>query len=237
MVVEVDGEKIAVKDLKESRLLQADYTRSKQALAQERGQLQELGQNFSGALERVVDYLASKLPPEPDPQLAFTNPTQHYQMQALHQAALAEMQGILGMKQGAEQANQLLNENDFKSRMSAENENLVKQMPHLKDQKRLDAFNRSVAKGAKTLGFSEQEINSTADHRIRLMAYHAAYGLEARANAAKAKAKVQSATPMLPVQRSKSMGSEQDSKIAAAQKRFDANPSPDNAAMLIALTS
>ena len=70
-----------------------------------------------------------------------------------------------------------------------------------------------------------------------MMAYHAAYGLEARANAAKAKAKVQSATPMLPVQRSKSMGSEQDSKIAAAQKRFDANPSPDNAAMLIALTS
>lgn len=233
MVVEVDGERIPVSELKKSRLLEQDYTRAKQALSQERAQMQELGTQFSGALERVVEYLVSKLPPEPDRNLAFTDPGLHYQQMAMHQAALAEMQGILGLKQGAEQASQMLSEAEFKALMSNEDSNLIKQMPHLKDPKRMDAFNRTVTEGAKALGFTEEEIKTTADHRIRLMAYHAAYGVKARAEAQKAKAKVAEAKPMLPVRQNRP---EASSQVAAAQKRFNSNPTPENAAALYALT-
>jgi hypothetical protein len=73
MVVEVDGEKIAVKDLKNSRLLEADYTRKTQEIAQVRSGLQELGANFQSALEHVGRLLQSKIPPMPSPELAFTN--------------------------------------------------------------------------------------------------------------------------------------------------------------------
>lgn len=234
MVVEIDGQKIAVKDLKDGHLMQADYTKSKQALSQERGQVQELGKNLSGALERVVDYLASKLPPEPDPQLAYSDPNRHYQMQILHNAALAEMQSILGMKQGAEEATNMLDETAFKTLMSESDAAIIKQMPHLKDPKRLDAFNRTVTKAAKELGASEEDIKTTTSPIIRLLAYHAAYGMEARKNAAKAKAKVQTA-PVLPTQRSKTPASETNARLAAAQRRFDTNPSPDNAALLLSL--
>lgn len=161
MVIEIDGNKVPVRELMDGYLREADYTRSKQAVVHERTQLQELGKNFQGALDRVVDYLTAKLPPEPDPQLAYTNPQAHYQMKVLYDAALAEMQGILGMKHGTEEANNLLSETDFKARMSAENENLIKKMPHLKDQKRLDAFNRKVTEGAKAYGISDEEITAS----------------------------------------------------------------------------
>ena len=229
MVVDVDGEKIPVADLKKSRLLEADYTRSKQALAQERGTLQELGKNFSGALERVVDYLASKLPPEPDPQLAYADPNRHYQMQILYNSAVAEMQGILAMREGAQQANSLLDETEFKARMSEADSEIVKQMPHLKDPKRFEAFTRRVQTGAKHYGFTDQEINTTADPRIRLMAYDAAYGREARANAAKAKAKVQEAKPMLPVQRAQHPNSVAALEAQNATRRLQKTGSLDDA--------
>ena len=234
MVVDVDGEKIPVADLKKSRLLEADYTRSKQVLTQERAGLQELGRHFTAASERIAEYLFSKLPSEPDPQLAFTNPNLHYQQKMLHDASMAEMMQVLQVQQGAKDAVGMLDENEFKARMSEADSEIIKQMPHLKDQKRFEAFTRRVQTGAKQYGFTDAEINSTADPRIRLMAYDAAYGREARANAAKAKAKVQEAKPMLPVQRSKTHATDQGSQLAAAQKRFDANPTPDNAAALMA---
>ena len=234
MVVDVDGEKIPVADLKKSRLLEADYTRSKQVLTQERAGLQELGRHFTAASERIAEYLFSKLPAEPDPQLAFTNPNLHYQQKMLHDASMAEMMQVLQVQQGAKDAVGMLDENEFKARMSEADSEIIKQMPHLKDQKRFEAFTRRVQTGAKQYGFTDAEINSTADPRIRLMAYDAAYGREARANAAKAKAKVQEAKPMLPVQRSKTQATDQGSQLAAAQKRFDANPTPDNAAALMA---
>lgn len=198
MVIEFDGAKVPVKELMDGYRREADYTRSKQALSQERGALQELGKNFHTAIERVTDYLISKLPPEPTPELAFQNPNLHYQMKLAHETALAEIQQVLAVKNGSEQAGKFLSDVEFNSHLSSENERLIKQMPHLKDQKRLDAFNRTVEKGAKSLGFSEEEIKTTADHRIRLMAYHAAYGIEARAKAAQAKAKIQAAPVMQP---------------------------------------
>lgn len=198
MVVEFDGQKIPVKELMDGYRREADYTRSKQALSKERGGLQELGKNFHSAIERVTEFLVSKMPPEPDAQIVYQNPQLYMQMKVAHDAALAELEQVLAVKQGAEQAGKLLSDVEFSSIMSSENENLIKQMPHLKDPKRLDAFNRAVEKGAKSLGFSDDEIKATADHRIRLMAYHAAYGIDARAKVAQAKAKVQAAPVMQP---------------------------------------
>lgn len=198
MVVEFDGQKIPVKELMDGYRREADYTRSKQALSKERGGLQELGKNFHSAIERVTEFLVSKMPPEPDAQIVYQNPQLYMQMKVAHDAALAELEQVLAVKQGAEQAGKLLSDVELSSIMSSENENLIKQMPHLKDPKRLDAFNRAVEKGAKSLGFSDDEIKATADHRIRLMAYHAAYGIDARAKVAQAKAKVQAAPVMQP---------------------------------------
>lgn len=198
MVVEFDGQKIPVKELMDGYRREADYTRSKQALSKERGGLQELGKNFHSAIERVTEFLVSKMPPEPDAQIVYQNPQLYMQMKVAHDAALAELEQVLAVKHGAEQAGKLLSDVEFSSIMSSENENLIKQMPHLKDPKRLDAFNRAVEKGAKSLGFSDDEIKATADHRIRLMAYHAAYGIDARAKVAQAKAKVQAAPVMQP---------------------------------------
>jgi hypothetical protein len=190
-----DGETVPIQELIDGHFRQEDYTRKTQEDAALRRGLQELGQNFNGALERVINYLASKLPPEPDPQLAFSNPQAHYQQTVLHNAALAEMTQLLQAGEGAKQAISEVAQADFVAVKTAEDAKIVKEMPHLKDPKRFEAFNRDVVAGAKALKFTEGEINTTADARIRLMAYHANYGINARAAAAKAKSKVQNATP------------------------------------------
>lgn len=190
-----NGETVTLQELIDGHFRHDDYTRKTQEDAETRRGLQSLGENFSGAMDRVLNYLVSKLPPEPDAQLAYTNPQLHYQQTIMHQAALAEMTELLQAKNGAQEVTQQLSQADYAAMKTAEDALLVKEMPHLKDPKRFEAFNRDVVAGAKALGFKDDEINTTLDARIRLMAYHANYGLNARAAAAKAKAKVQSATP------------------------------------------
>jgi hypothetical protein len=190
-----DGATVPIQELIDGHFRQEDYTRKTQEDAETRRGLQTLGTDFVDAMDRVLNYLVSKLPPEPDPQLTFTNPQQHYQQTVLHQAALAEMSQIMQAKEGAQAAAQQLSQADFVAMKAAEDAKIVKEMPHLKDPKRFEAFNRDLVAGAKAMGFTENEINTTADARIRLMAYHANYGINARAAAAKAKSKVQNATP------------------------------------------
>jgi hypothetical protein len=152
----------------------------------------------------------------PAPELAFTNQAAHYQQMMLHQAGKAELEQVLSVWAGAGEAVQQLTDAEFQSRMSEANAEIVKAMPHLRDTKRFDAFTRRVEAGAKHYGFTDAEIKATADPRMRQMAYDAAYGREARANAAKAKSKVQSAAPMLPVQRAQTPNSSVDAKRKAA---------------------
>ncbi|MGL4527346.1 MAG: hypothetical protein ACRCUC_10240, partial [Aestuariivirga sp.] len=229
MVVDIDGEKIPVKDLKSSRLMEKDYTQGKQALAQERTQLRELGTNFQSALDRMGEYLFSKLPPEPDAQLAFTNPNLHYQQKMIHDAALAEMMQVLQVKEGAQEAVNMLSEQDFKALVSAENDILVKNLPHLKEAKRFEAFNRRVETRAKEAGYDDETIKRTASAQLRQVFYESSLYREARANADKAKVKVQEAKPMLPVQRAQHPNSIAALERNNALKRLETTGSIDDA--------
>lgn len=229
MVVEIDGEKVSVKDLKGSRFMEKDYTQGKQALAQERGQLREIGTNFQTALERVSQYLYSKLPPEPDSQLAFTNPQLHYQQDVLHKAALAELTQILQVHEGAAEAVNTVNDADFRALMSAEDQNIVKNLPHLKDPKRFEAFNRRVETRAKEAGFDEAAIKTTADARLRQVFYESALYREARANADKAKVKVQAAPPILPAKQKPNAASLDALARVNAMRKLEQDGSMDSA--------
>jgi hypothetical protein len=190
-----DGATVPIQELIDGHFRQEDYTRKTQEDAETRRGLQTLGADFVDAMDRVLTYLASKLPPEPDPQLRFTNPTLHYQQEGMHNSALAEMSQIMQAREGAQAAAQELSQADFVALKAAEDAKIVKEMPHLKDPKRFEAFNRDVAAGAKAAGFTDAQINSETHAGLRLLAYHANYGINARAAAAKAKSKVQNASP------------------------------------------
>lgn len=234
MLLEVEGEKIPLSELKKSRLLEADYTRSKQAVAQERSQLQELGQNFSSALERISEFLYSKIPAEPDPQLTYTNPNLHYQQKVMHDAAMAEVMQILQVQKGATEAVGGLNDAQLNSLMSESDATVIQQMPHLKDPNRLNAFNRTVLQAAKALGYSEADVKQgSTDPRMRMLVFKAAGYDKMKADAAKAKAKVQQAKPMLAV-RSQNPNSIAAQSSQNAKSRLISSGSIDDAAAYLA---
>jgi hypothetical protein len=214
------GEKIPVKELKDGYLRQQDYSRKAQETAQERSDLKALGQRFSQTIEQVAGFLLSRLPPEPDPTLVYTNPNLHYQQKMAHDAAYADVVALMQTAEQGKTVAKVLSEADFKSAVTAENDRLIRKMPHLKDPARLEAFNRKVENYAKSAGFTEDEIKTTADHRVRMLVYDAAYGREARAAAARAKGKLTNAAPLLPAKQRQHPNSVQALANVNAVKRL-----------------
>ena len=197
-----DGKKATIADLKQAYASfeesKTETTRVLQETATERGNLRTLGTNMAQALENISNYLVQRLPPEPDPDLAYSDPAEHYRATVRRNNAVAELQDMLAVKEGAQQAAGLLSEADFKAAKAAEDQKWIAAVPTLKDPKRFSAAEGKVKTHAKALGFTDQEIDTTADHRLRKVFFQSARYEEIMANAGKAKGKVENASVMPP---------------------------------------
>ena len=195
-----DGSTITVAELKaEAVNLKTENARISQEVATERRELQKMGQDVAATFDKVVEYLASKLPPEPEQSLIWSDPTRHHQMTFLRNSAIAELQSLLGAKGAVEGVTDQLSEADFKRYEAEEMEKLVKLDPNMKDPARYKAAMAKVASYAKSIGYDDDTIAKTKDARILKMAIDAAYGREAREAAQKAKAQVKSSVAKAPV--------------------------------------
>lgn len=231
-----DGTKASIAELKhaykEVAEVKANTTRKLQEVASERGNLQTLGANMAKALENVSNYLVSKLPPEPDENLLFTDPAAFQRATIFRNRAINELQDMLQVAEGTKQATEFLSDADFKALKADEDQKLIEALPNLKDPKRFSAAEAKLKAYAKSIGFADNEIDTTADHRIRRMAIDAAYGREARAAAAKAKGKVEVASPMLPAKQRQHPNSKQALDQVNAVKRLQKSGSIDDALKL-----
>lgn len=172
-------------------------TRVMQEVATERSNLHNLGANMATALENVSNYLVQRLPPEPNPQLAYTDPGEHYRQTMLRNNAIAELQDMMSVAQGSKEAAAMLSEADFKALKASEDQKWMNSMPTFRKAS-FPAMEAKAKAYAKAQGFSEQEVESTADHRLRSTFWKAARYEEIMANASKAKGKVENASPMAP---------------------------------------
>lgn len=194
-----DGSKIPLKELKSGYLRQADYTRKSQEVANRQRDVAGMAEQLTGTVSRLAEYIGERfIPPEPDPQLAWTDPAQHYRMTQARNSALQELMAVMEVRDGVENAKSQISAADFAQKMGEEDAKLLKAFPRLSDPAKMDAFKSRINSFAKTLGFTEQEIATTADHRVRMLVHYAALGKEAEAAKAKAQTKVSKAAPMLP---------------------------------------
>jgi len=171
-------------------------TRVMQEVATERSNLHTLGANMAQALENVSQYLVQRLPPEPDTQLAYSDPAEHYRQTILRNNAIAELQDMLAVAQGSKQAVEMLSDADFKAAKAEEDQKWIATMPALKDPKRFAAADAKSKAHAEAQGFTKQEVDTTADHRLRKVFFQSARYEEIMANASKAKGKVENASIM-----------------------------------------
>ncbi|MBO6511646.1 MAG: hypothetical protein JJ979_24715 [Roseibium sp.] len=184
-----DGEQVSLGELKKGFLRNKDYTHKTEALSQERTEVdtmrsnvQESRQLLQQAYQNLTDYLVGLVPPEPDLALAQTNPGDYQYQLALRNNAIAELRKVMDVQQQVDAGAQKSAEDDFKRYQTSEEAALVKAMPVLRDPGRRAAFDKANHKTATEFGFTEQEITSTADHRILQLVHYARIGKIAEAN-------------------------------------------------------
>lgn len=197
-----DGSTVTIGDLKQAHSgaveTRAETTRILQEVASERGNLHVLGQNMAKALDNVSNYLVQRLPPEPDPNLAYTDPGEHYRQTLIRQNAIAELQDMLSVADGSKQAVAMLSDADFQAVKREEDQKWIASDPNFKDPKRFQAADGKAKAHALALGFDQQEVDTTADHRLRKVFYQSARYEEIMANAKLNKGKVENAGKMPP---------------------------------------
>jgi len=160
------SENIPLKDLISQRMLQSDYTRKTQELAQERAKVQsEITQKIETERQKFIDALDTQhqlmtqlLAPEASnmDQLAETDPAEFVRVQNRLSKIGAAMQEIESAKQKSiEEHRQYINTNV----LPVEMEKLKEKVPNL------DEVKPAIMQLGKDIGFTDQELGSIIDHR------------------------------------------------------------------------
>lgn len=196
------GEKVALNELKAGYLRSKDYTHkttevaaerkaiesTKSQLAQQLTVIQTASQNLSG-------YLQSLIPPEPPLELARQNPGEYQYQLAVRQNAINELGQLVNISGAVEQQQDALSAEELREYKGRENAALVQAMPALTDPAKRAEFDRNVKQSALSFGFTEDEINSTSDHRILQLVHFAQIGKRAVEN--RKQAAIRAETPKL----------------------------------------
>lgn len=188
----------AIKELRESGLRQADYTRKTQEVAEQRRQLEANAANINATIDAFSNYLASQMPPAPDPSLALTDKNAYIEQKAIYDAALQNVQQIIQMGQQSKSVTAEMEQSERQHLLAKENAALLEKMPRLRDEGERKKFNAQTFKTAQAFGFTTEELNGLLDHRLMHMGYYAALGLEAEKAKATAKKKTQNVPPVTP---------------------------------------
>lgn len=188
------GEQLPLDEVAKGYLRGKDYTQKTEAVARERKSIEEVreqyaqrAQSLQTTFQNLETFLTGLVPPEPDANLAATNPAAYTQQKALRDQAIGEIRQLVDMRQGAEQQVQQASADDIARYKAAEETKLLETMPGLKEPAKKAAFDAANKKTALEFGFSEAEIDKTADHRILRLVHYARIGQIAEQNRRNAK--------------------------------------------------
>lgn len=196
--VTVNGEKVALSELKLGYMRQADYSRKTQEVASRRKGFDDMVGRVERSVNAVAQYLANQIPAAPDAQLAMTNPTEYVQRMAAHETAMAQVNTLLTQAAEVQQVVGALTTEQRTELMATENAKLRDAFPQTSTAEGRKAFFEAAATAAKSIGYTDEEIGHAMDHRLFALAHYAGIGLQAMKAREKAKAKTQNVPPVVP---------------------------------------
>lgn len=234
-----DGTVISVADLKKGSLLNADYTRKTQEVAEQRRtveiQSQALQQHAQQLEQRgayVSQLLQAFMPQPPDPALLDTDPFGYQKQRAEYEQWTAHHQQLSAMAQQARQEAQQRDATANKEREHREWNAMLEKLPALKDEAKLKAFIRDVENhGISGYGFTKEELGQALamDHRQVLVLRDAMAWRKLQAAKATTPSKVQGKPPVQKGTRRLSPDGQQARKHSAAMNRLKQTGSVDDA--------
>jgi hypothetical protein len=178
-----DGTFVTVADLKKGSLLNADYTRKTQEVAEQRRSVE----NQSAAAkqretqatqiaELATNLIRGVMPPEPDQRMALStingqpnpdyNPLKFQEDQINYGQWTKYITDLAAYQQSTQKALQVETAEQAKARADKEWESALEKLPRLKDPAKLSAFSSDAVKYGAKFGYSKEEIaNIGMDHR------------------------------------------------------------------------
>jgi hypothetical protein len=169
-----DGSVVTVGDLKRGSLMQADYTRKTQEVAEIRKQatertqrVEQMESQLAPWLEFAVQYTQQLVGKEPDPSRIDTDPVGYMQDKAAYDRRVRELQSMEAQRQHMERQQQERFQQTFQERLQEEKGKLVEAIPEIKDPKRFESFRNEVLRyGTETYNFATEELAGVHDHRV-----------------------------------------------------------------------
>jgi hypothetical protein len=180
--VEVNGERIKVKDLKSGYLRQSDYTRKTQELATQRQQAEsqvrnELNAQATQYLSQVEQNLRDHFPQEPNwVQLAEDNPAQYAVEREQWNKRLSDLAAVRQLRAQHEQAANLQKQAAVAQAQAEAYNNLVQLHPEFartEDGKVSKASAELVNFATNEVGLPEELLQSVTDARLFSLMYDA----------------------------------------------------------------
>ncbi len=207
VVVDVQGEKLPLSELKSGYMRKADYTRKTQEVATQRRGLEALTSRVTDSVNAIADLLIAQAPKMPDPSLAMTDPGRYVQEKAIHEAAMSQINAVVEKATAPKEVANKLTAEQRKEYLDSENAKLAEAFPQTTKPETRKKFFDDAMSAAAELGYSSEEIQSATDHRMFKLAHYARLGMAAEKAKAKATQKVANVPPMTPNKRQLPNGS------------------------------
>jgi len=177
-----DGTETTLGELKRGSMLQADYTRKTQELADQRKATQEaydkvVNDYIPGIVERLK--VASELiqfvqPQPPSRDLRYSDPTEfQLQMDEYREAMADYEQRVAAIQQGLQQTDDIKGTKTGMDLTEARRQ-LREAIPELNDKDKAPSVVNGIAEAAQAVGFTAEEIGAWQDPRIARLAHLAA---------------------------------------------------------------
>ncbi len=200
-----DGSVVSISDLKKGSLLNADYTRKTQEVAEQRrsvetqsAALKATEQQLSEQRELLKTLLTSIMPQAPDPALAHTNAAEYVAARAVYDQYLGYIQHIEQQGEQSRQAREQETAQKKREKGDADWASLIEKVPTLKDEKRFSSFVKDIADHGKAYGFTQAELAEAVgyDHRQALVMRDAIQWRKLQASKPKVQSKVEGRPPV-----------------------------------------
>lgn len=173
-------------------------------------------QQLSQAVEAFIQRAQMFGPKEPSIELLQADPIKYLEQQAEYAKTQKQLQEAEAARAYLNQQQQAEARQEQMRRLDAEQQNLLKALPHWSDEAKATKEKAMVSKHLQDLGFAPEQIASVSDHRLVLMARESALYRELISKAKDTAKAVQKAPPR--VERPGVAGTALDGRTAAMQR-------------------
>lgn len=178
--VKVDGKEVKVSkdELLKGYQRTADYTRKTQALAEERKVVLGEAQTLRAEREEAHQLLATLRqtmeawkPKEPDwARLQAENPTEFLKQREIWRSYREQTEALDAEAKLLREKAEADQKAEYRKVLQAERQALLDKIPDWKDPAKARAEKAAIIDYGRTVGFSEEELQGVADHRILILA-------------------------------------------------------------------